>query len=103
MIGTQQQKALLHAKRHQKRMDQIYAKREDICYRCSFFTDGRFCANPKNATYPSWPESGPPAPGMPMVDATQGCDGFDRRRFEIRPADPEAAAERARYKAERGW
>jgi hypothetical protein len=97
VIGTSYQKSVLHARRHRKHLESIYAKREDICHFCAFFVDGRFCGNPKNAEEAAWADQSP-APRMPMVSHTQGCEGWERRvPYTIREPDPAEADERRRY------
>lgn len=102
MLGTGYQKRERERRRHQQRMEAIYAKREDICRNCVFFKDGRFCVNPKHAEGNRWADHSHVV-GSVMVSATQGCDLFERGPApEIREADPDEAAERSRHsKAER--
>lgn len=102
MLGTGYQKRERERRRHQQRMEAIYAKRDDICRNCVFFKDGRFCVNPKHAEGNRWADHSHVV-GSVMVSATQGCELFERGPApEIRDADPAEEIERIRHsKAER--
>jgi len=102
MLGTSYQKRERERRRHQQRMEAIYAKREDICRNCAYFKDWRFCVHPKHVEGNRWADH-QHVVGSVMVSPTQGCDLFDPTQApDIRDADPEEAVERARHsKADR--
>jgi hypothetical protein len=101
MLGTSYQKHERARRRHEARMAEIFAEREDICRNCAFFKDGRFCVNPKHAEGNVWADQRS-AVGSVMVGPTQGCELFEQaRQIPIREPNPSEERERSRYAAER--